>query len=775
MKGRAFAVLAALVLAFLWTPLTRGGYYAGADILQHFQIFREGAPAWAPQNDLIGDTVLVMFPALAFDVAEVRSGRLPLLNPHNGWGVPHLAAFQSAVFSPYTVPYYLLPFRAAILVATFLKLFGFGALTWLFLRRIGCRPEAALLGAVIFMFGGYNVLWLHSPLSSAVLVIPAGMYLGEVALQTAPGPRRGLALVAFTAALAAGLLAGHPETYFFGSLLVGAWLLYRVAGLDGRGRRLAEFAACAAGALAASAVQLVPFFEYMAHSTALAERARLGFLFHVNRRLLALAAFPNLLGKPGLPFADTEAFLYSNYIEANAVYAGGTALLLGAWAVSTWARGRSRHTSFFAAAGLAWVLFAYDVGGLARLAHHLPFFSITMPNRSQPVWIFCLASLAALGTEAAFRRPPSRRAAVEALGFCAVLIAAALAAALFTYTIARDTAATLGFEIIPPSMAAAHVGLVALTMTAAALALAAVEAGRFRRIAAFALTATVFLQTGFLLRSFNPTIPDALFYPQTLALRHLARDKGALTLFAGEAWLPANANAFYGLRSVEHYDGMGVRVADTLKGRLLGPRPGFPRATLRGLQVLGIGRVAGVGPEVLGGRVPELVTRGQVGPIAIHEVPGTVPRFSTVGRALPVPDDEAALETMLAPAFDPSADVVLHDGAAGGGGRSPGTLTVLADSPTHARLRVERAAPGWVLALHSPLPGWTATVSGREARVARANVGFMAVPVPAGASEVELRYRPASVRMGAAVSLAAAAGLAMAALALFAARRPRLL
>ena len=713
-----------------------------------------------------------MFPAVAWEVAEVRGGRLPLLNPYNGWGVPHLAGFQSAAFSPYTLPYYLLPFRYALLAAPFLKLFGFGALTWLFLRRIGCGPEAALLGAVTFMFGGYNVFWVHYPLSSAVLVIPAGMYLGEVALQAPAGPRRGLVLVAFTLALAGGLLGGHPETYFFGSLLVGAWLLYRLAGLDGRARRLAEFAACAGGALALCAVQLVPFFEYMAHSSVLADRTGSGFVFLLNRGLLALAAFPNLLGKPGLPFADVNAFLYSNYVEANTMYAGGTALLLGAWTLVTCARGWPRHTAFFAAAAVTWALYAFNVFELARLAHHLPLFSLTIPNRSQAVWIFCLACLCALGVDAALRRAPSRRAAAEALAFGALMIAVALAAALFTYQVGRANAASLGLPFVLPYMAAAHVVILALTMAAGVLALAAVEDGWRRPLATATLTATVFLQTGFLLRSFNPTIPDALFYPQTRALRALAQDADALTLFADDAWVPANTNAWYRLRSVEHYDGMGLHLAESLKKRLLGPHPRFPYATLRGLQVLGIRRVTGTGREVLGGRVPGLVHRGRAGPIEVYEVPGAVPRFSTVGHAIAAPDDEIALAMLFAPGFDPAETVVLHDGAPVGGNRLPGTVTVVEESSTHARLRVERATRGWVLALQSLLPGWTATVNGREAAVARANVAFMAVPVPAGASEVELRYRPASVRIGAVVSLAAAGTLAVAALALRKSARP---
>src|SRR5687768_15749661 len=176
-------VLGAALLVFLWTPMISGGYYAGVDILQYFPLFSVPPAGYVPKNSFIGDTVLVFFPAFRLSIEELWAGRLPLWNPYNGWGVPHLAGYQAGVFSPFSVPYYVLPFRAALVAAPFLKLFSFGLLTYLFLRRIDCRPAAALVGAMAFTFSGYNVLWLHYPLSSSVIVVPAGFYCAELVLQ----------------------------------------------------------------------------------------------------------------------------------------------------------------------------------------------------------------------------------------------------------------------------------------------------------------------------------------------------------------------------------------------------------------------------------------------------------------------------------------------------------------------------------------------------------------------------------------------------------------
>ena len=51
-------------------------------------------------------------------------------------------------------------------------------------------------------------------------------------------------------------------------------------------------------------------------------------------------------------------------------------------------------------------------------------------------------------------------------------------------------------------------------------------------------------------------------------------------------------------------------------------------------------------------------------------------------------------------------------------------------------------------------PGWKASVNGADVPVLRANGVFMAVPVPAGVSDVEFHFTPGSVVLGAAISLA---------------------
>jgi hypothetical protein len=223
-------VLAALLTIFFWTPLSSGGVYLAADQLQSFPLHRVAPPGYRPRNPLLTDPVYQMAPWLIWSRDQVQQGRLPLWNPYNGWGAPHLANFQSAVFSPYSLPFYLLDPRAALLAAAVAKLGVLGGFAYLFLRRIEISHPAALVGMVAYTFCGYHVVWLNWPHIAAAMALPAGLYWAECFLRAPPGrtAARGLALLGLAVVLAVGVLAGHPETLFFGGLVLAAYLAVRL-------------------------------------------------------------------------------------------------------------------------------------------------------------------------------------------------------------------------------------------------------------------------------------------------------------------------------------------------------------------------------------------------------------------------------------------------------------------------------------------------------------------------------------------------------------------
>lgn len=581
----ASAVLLLLLGVLLWKPTVSDRYYASADLLQSSPLLRVAPEGYRYGNLLITDPVQQMYPWLEWNRDRIRDGDLPAWNPYNGAGAPHLANYVSAVYSPFSVPFYVLPVRLALVAAAGLKLFVLGLFTYLFLRRVRVSHLGALVGAVAFMFSGYHVLWLSWPHPAAVVCLPAGLYFAETAIQAASRRQRYLAWSGYTAALLAAFLAGHPESMFFSWGLVLLYVPLRVAVLRRSAReRLAMGAELlGAGVLAAglAAVQLLPFVEYLGRSTAYAEGSTRA-MTHFDWRFRVLDVFPNLFGNPSQRFYDPARLnnllrlpdgtpAGGNYNEAAGTFVGVLVLVLAATGVASLLRRRTFPALFLAIVAVGWQVYVHGLGGISRAVGSLPLVELSIINRSQPIWLFAVAGLAGFGVDwiRTVARPAMTATAVGAFGVAVLGVAAVAARDL------RDRTAGAPGALSPTPLTndavRSHLVFVALTLLVGLAAiglLTAVRGGRFvPAIGAVALVGTVFAQSGFLLRDYNPAIEGRYFYPVSPAMDAVQRAVGAETV-ALDRLLSPDANLWYRLRTPASYDGVGVASHDLLTRRL---------------------------------------------------------------------------------------------------------------------------------------------------------------------------------------------------------------
>jgi hypothetical protein len=177
--------------------------------------------------------------------------------------------------------------------------------------------------------------------------------------------------------------------------------------------------------------------------------------------------------------------------------------------------------------------------------------------------------------------------------------------------------------------------------------------------------------------------------------------------------------------------------------------------------LLGVGLVtAPVGPparmlEARGFRVRAALPPNDV---LLHRRP--VPRARLVHRVVAAAGDDAVVARLRDPTHDLERTVVLDPADA----RTVGPLgaptpmdvvRIVRDEPERLALDTRSRAPALAVVTDAYYPGWEATVDGTPTRILRADLAFRAVPVPAGAHHVSMRYAPASVRAGALVSLCA--------------------
>jgi hypothetical protein len=780
-------VLSAICLFFLSWPILnyQNHILSPVGLLQNNTLTRvTNNPPWV--NPYLGDVAYVIQPWLLYNRDNIQTGKLPLWNPYNGSGMPHLANFQSAIFSVFTLPFYVLDFKAAVLVSSFLALFAHGFFAFAFLKQIRLHQAAALIGAIACMFGGYHVIWLGwLPLIGSGAALPAALYFVEAIfnrLNSSPPKRIFWLLVGFSASLLFGLLAGHPETFYAALLLTAVYVAFRllrhlkhlgwnrhaiqsVLVLSG------QFAAAGLIALLIASVQVLPFLEYLNHSAGanVTQKSKV----RLPLGILALLFFPNLLGNPSAPYRpilEIQAQLW-NFPESNSLYLGGVVLLLAILSVPL-AR-HSWHARFFGLAALLWLVYVLNLFSTRELFRLIPGASVVLPIRTYDIWLISVSCSAALLIDHALkpRRPMLMWAiAVPVVGIILLTAAWFLANSLlrqFSDAVLKDGPAFVDYSL-------AHVGAMSASFLAGmmlAMSLFLVTIRWQRWILAAVLGLVVFYQGGYVFKPYNPIAPDKVFYPLTPALQRLQRDVSRSTLLIlGEDTIPPNVNMVYRLHLLTGYDGFWGRPQrrlyrdqfDAPAGALIPSRKADPRA----LQMFGVEWVATIGQdEILAGSSDfELVW--QESQVRLYRFANSLTRYFTVDGFTLAADEAQAWQIVRSPEFDPTRLVLLMADEAPSSAsmeaqqlNSARPARVIVDDGDYVRLKATRDRPGFLVLAMAHYPGWKAKVNGEMQPVLRANYAFSAVVLPAGESVIEFYYDPDSVRLGVALSIL---GLALA-------------
>ncbi|MCC6315639.1 MAG: YfhO family protein, partial [Thermomicrobiales bacterium] len=140
--------------------------------------------------------------------------------------------------------------------------------------------------------------------------------------------------------------------------------------------------------------------------------------------------------------------------------------------------------------------------------------------------------------------------------------------------------------------------------------------------------------------------------------------------------------------------------------------------------------------------------------VRILERPSAFP-FAWIVHDLQQAADPSAAIAALA-ALDLRQTAVLEEPPPAVSAGGSGAAAVLTWEPELIRLRVEADAPGLLVVSQAYEPGWRATVNGAAARVLPVDGALQGVAIPAGVSEVELRYQPWTLSAGLAISLGSA-------------------
>jgi len=364
--------------------------------------------------------------------AELREGHLPTWEPLQTLGMPLFGGNVAALgYPPNWLAFLLRPEYAAAPLAL-LALFLAGLGTWLFLRRLGLDPRAALVGALSAQLGGWALANLFYYMKvDAALWLPWALWGVEgLAL------RRRWSATALVLAIALSFLGGMVSVSVF---VLGATALYALLRLSrarsaherGGARALLGAGLCLALGLAGSAYWILPVSEAASASRRRAMTSEAAVASSLPPASALGVLVPDLAGAPdeptptgnlAVPWWLTPASMSARAENANVLEWNAYALVVVVLLALAGVCAEPRRAAFPALLLLGTFAFA-QAWPLVRALYALPGLALGPPQR-----VLCLAWLlwpwlAALGVEALLARRPRALGTLLVGGFGVALAA----------------------------------------------------------------------------------------------------------------------------------------------------------------------------------------------------------------------------------------------------------------------------------------------------------------------------------------------------------------
>lgn len=722
----------------------------------------------------------------------LRAGELPLWNDLASCGRALAANPNGAVFWPLTPLLVVLSPTALALLHVALAL----GLLYVSLRWARLAPWAAAAGtAVLLLAGPFQTLpILATTLASAAPLPLAAVALGGLDPADSRGARRRVAVAALSIGLS--FLGGEPVITAIGA--AGAGLLVvarsvadgrRKAWDDGR-RRLAWGLLAVLLAAGIASVQLLPAFGELSRSArGRGLRPEEGALFwSVSPARLLTYLEPRLTGDP---FAEADdAYWGAGTFDARNPYFYD--LSVGLLPLALAAAGSVRRRGRLA-------LLVAGVATLLSLGRHLPGYAalgaLTSFARYPEKWsllaTYALAFATAVGADAVFSSSASAgvRAARGRLVAASLVLATPLALLAFLALAAPGALRGLLWRLglgsgpaAPETVAAVLTAPLVLGFLSAALVAAVGRRLREDRLplaGAAAVVAFLFLLDGARrVTGSCPTTPPELFSRRTPALEAVLAEGSRGRFHDDAADAPGVA-----VRRAAEADGLdplrpvtgivhGVRYAgendvdrmnpaaslDSVR-RLSGLRWGEEKVARLVTQGVAVARTPADGAVVAG--TEELLRPGGD---RIVRIVAPRPEVALLPEALAVGAGESLEAVAAEPSLAARRAAVEMPGPRGLRRFGEGSVSVVERHAARVRLRVTCAGPECLLAVARTFdPSWRAEVDGASVPSYVSDGFLTAVLLPAGSSDVVLRYANPLLALGAALTaLSAAAALLLA-------------
>ena len=692
------------------------------------------------------DVITQIYPWKNITIESWKRGKAPLWNPYSFSGTVHAANYQTAVFSPINLLYFIFSQPIAWSVSVLLQPLLAGLFMYLYLTSEKISKEGRVIGSLAFIFCGFLVTWMaYQTLAFAALFLPLCFY----AVNKVINDKKWWAFPLMSLAVWFSLVSGHFQTSIYVLIATIFYLLYRgiVMRKYARASYLAVFVAL--GVLLASPQLFITYDAYIqsVRSTTFSKGEIIPWSYFIT------FFAPDFYGNP-----VTRNDWFGHYAEW-AGFIGVVPLLFSCIALTA----RKSSKWFFIGLFLFSLLLSTPTL-LTDLMYraHIPVLSTSSASRIILLVSFALSVLSAYGTDALslLWEEKKKRIVVFFVLSLGIFLASFWIILFFFHPLPADKLSIAVRNSILPS--------IILVISSTIFLIGRVVDKRKRVWLIWILLCITMFDVVRFASKWMPFEEKEFLYPSMAITKKLDEMlKNSSSRVVGN--YGNELGGMYHVPSLEGYDAMYKRRYGEFVSFLSNGKMNIPSRsvvtldkhgsyTQDGLELLGVrfylhkfsdGRFAWAYPFW---EYSQYQSIWKDDAYELFENKKAYPRAFLASNYKIVSDTLETLETMFADTMNRNETIILDATPSIEPREGPSETNIISYMPEEIVVKTKSDIAKLLFLSDTFDTGWKATVDGKSTLIYRADYTFRAVSVPSGEHTIIFRYHPESFRWGIIVS-----------------------
>jgi hypothetical protein len=760
-KGWPYFAIILVALSFFWKVVIKGQIPFPGDfvvgVYYPWLDYKWGFPVGVPvKNPIIADVPSLIYPCQMLAVDLMKKGQWPLWNPRILGGVPLMANFQSAPFSPTVIFHFIFNQTTAWTIQIILAHFFAALFTYLLLRWWKVSKLGSILGGIIFAFSGYNLIWSQfNGHTLAAAFIPLIVLFEDRWLEE----KKILNLLGLSVALCFQVFSGYPQTTYYSLLAGGLLWLVKIF----RQKEVIFKTICLAISfllgMGLAAPQILVGKEFLSLSQWTAEWHPFEWTFLPWQKIITFLA-PDYFGNHA-----TQNYWGLQDYTSNTGFVGVTAFVLATLGIFLFKK--RKEIIFLISLLIAVLLLSFPTFlSIFIWQHNIIGMGSSSAHRILVLFNFSIAALAAFGFDK-LKFKIERKNLVIAILIPFIIF---LIFGIYAFTLKGVT--KFNIEVTPVALRNLIFPFAILVLTALAVF--------WKRKFYFLLILICIFELFRFGWKYTPFSSTKFVFPTTPVLDFLMSQAKPFRITANKV-IPVNLASAYGLESLEGYETMRLLISSQILASInensssaspTGRYGIMDNDTSRLLDLVNTKYYLGIKINQKGipdstADIPYRFKNSRFKKVfedksvVVMESNSTLPRAFMVYEWDVEGDDKKTLDKLLEPKFSMETKIILKE--------KPGINTSNISQTSEVKyekyeeqeslIKVRTEREGMLFISDTYYPGWKAYVDGQETKIYQADYAFRAIVVPAGTHEVKFVYHPDSFFTGLKISLISFLGL----------------